>query len=207
MGKAQLAMKQAEAFYEGEGDAWLKRNIHKLPPEHDPVQDAIEHLNITPTSVLEIGCANGWRLEQLFELYKCKCWGVDPALGFPYGPYGSHHRFTRTTADNLSPHLEPDQFDLVIYGFCLYLCDPDDYFRIAMEGDRVLQDNGHLIIHDFYSETPKRVPYHHKDGLFSHKMDFRKLWDEHPYYLSIGGYSTDQNEVMVGVLKKRRWFG
>jgi ubiquinone/menaquinone biosynthesis C-methylase UbiE len=201
-------MKQSEAFYQGEGDAWLKRNIHKLPPSRDPVQEAIKELNIKPESVLEIGCANGWRLEQLAEKYKCLCWGVDPALGFPYGPHGPRHRFTRTTADHLSPYFKENQFDMVIYGFCLYLCDPEDYFRIAMEGDRVLENGGHLIIHDFYSLPPKRVPYIHKDGLYSHKMDFRQIWAWHPNYLPVGNYGVpNEPEIAVGILKKRRWFG
>ena len=200
-------MKQSEAFFAGEGDAWLKRNINKIPPDHDPVQDAIERLGIKPTSVLEVGCANGWRLEQLVELYGCKCWGIDPALRFPHGPYGSKHKFIRTQATALNAFFSEGQFDLLIYGFCLYLCDPEDYFRIAMEGDRVLQEGGYLIVHDFYSSEPKRVPYHHKDGLYSHKMDFRTLWYWHPHYLSIADCTTDQAEVMVGVLKKCRWFG
>ena len=67
---------------------------------------------IAPHGVLEIGCSNGWRLEAIREKYGCDCLGIDPADSqFPY--------IFKGTADSL-PYPD-NQFDLVIYGFCLYL--------------------------------------------------------------------------------------
>jgi ubiquinone/menaquinone biosynthesis C-methylase UbiE len=39
--------------------------------------------------------------------------------------------------------------DLLIYGFCLYLCDRDDLFQIAAEAHRVLKPKSWLAILDF----------------------------------------------------------
>jgi len=66
----------------------------------------------------------------------------------------------------------------------LYLCDPEDYFEIAFEGNRVLKDEGYLIIHDFdvIDERSRRVPYKHKEGIFSHHVAFENLWAGHPWY-------------------------
>ena len=71
---------------------------------------------------------------------------------------------------------------MVIFGFCLYLFDREYLFNIAGEADRVLNENAWLIIHDFYSERPVHNPYHHREGLYSYKMDYRKLFDWHPAY-------------------------
>ena len=45
----------------------------------------------------------------------------------------------------------PDNFfDMIILGFCLYLCDRNKLFKIASEVDRVLKENSYLVIIDFY---------------------------------------------------------
>lgn len=193
---------QAHAFFDSEGGEWLKRNKHKLPIKDDPVLEAIKGANIRPKSVLEIGCADGWRLKELAKIHKCECHGIDPGVTHTQEENGV--RIYRGAADSL--HIFKDaKFDLVIYGFCLYLCDPEDYFKIAMEGDRVLADGGHLIVYDFQSPTPHRRLYAHKRGLYSHKMDFTKLWLSHPAYslvtAMIMGQEDDCTAVMI--LKKR----
>lgn len=186
--------KQSDAFMEGEGQAWLRRNLTKLSPENDPVLEAIKTYRIVPANVLEIGCANGWRLDALAQQYDCESYGVDP----------SGHLKTKSsliyrgTADRLPAHT--DCFDLVIYGWCLYLCDPEDYFCIVSEGDRVLKENGYLIVYDFCSDKPYKVEYKHKKGLFSYHYDFSKLWLSHPFYSLVG--RTVQNETCVIILKK-----
>jgi len=191
-------MKQSQIFLREEGKAWLKRNEAKLTGEDDPVIKAIGEYKIKPKRVLEVGCANGWRLKILHERYNCWIRGVDPGCAAP------DKTITKNTASYLP--LINSCVDTIIYGWCLYLCDPEDYFRIAMEGDRVLQDGGYLIVYDFISDYPFKTPYKHKKGLYSHHYDFPKLWLGNPAY-SIYGKTVqytgfNQDETCVTILKK-----
>lgn len=186
-------MRQAQEFLDGEGAAWLKRNKAKLKAtKNDPVIDAIEKYGIKPKRVLEIGCADGWRLKRMEKIWGCYIRGVDP------GCIKDTDVISRNVASKLP--LINSTADVVIYGWCLYLCDPEDYFHIVAEGDRVLQDGGFLIIYDFYSIIPYKVPYKHKKGLFSHHYDFAQLWLGHSAYTIYG--TTVQDTTSVVILKK-----
>lgn len=186
-------MKQSEAFKLGESAAWFKRNREKLGVGNDPVMDSMERYGIKPKLVLEVGCANGWRLAALKKKYACNIAGWDPGAPYmdDYVRYG--------VASDIDFWLRT-KFDVVIYGWCLYLCDPEDYFKIAAEGDRVLADGGFLIVYDFCTDHPYKVPYKHKEGLYSHHYDFSKLWSCHPAYSMYG--RTIQDETCVTILKK-----
>lgn len=196
--------KQAQAFVEGEGQQWLSRNEDKLPVKDDPVLEAIDKLLVKPMFVLEVGCANGWRLIELRKRYGCVCEGIDPGINVRNACFiGDFVNLKHGTAEKLNYHK--GMFDAVIYGFCLYLCDPEDLFRIAAEGDRVLADGGYLIIYDFYSPYAYSKPYKHKAGLFSHKMDFSKFWLCHPAYRIVTQkpYGAGDDTTIVTVLQKQ----
>lgn len=186
-------MRQADAFLAGEADAWLERNRNKLGAR-DPVSDMITSMGIVPTSILEIGCASGWRLDRLRERFGCRAVGVDP------GATGRDRYIVRGVASALPFDAMPP-FDLVIFGFCLYLIDPEDYFAVVAESDRVLADSGHLMIHDFDfdADQPYRRHYAHRAGLWSHHVDFPKLWDAHPFYRSVtyGDLQDDWSRVFA----------
>lgn len=166
--------RQSDIFLKGEGAAWLERNKDKIDRENDPVLAAIREAKIRPRNVLEIGCANGWRLDILRDEFECEAIGQDP------GASGLASWIYKGTADDTN--WESGCFDLLIYGFCLYLCDREDLFKIVAEGDRVLRDGGYLVIWDFYPEYPHAVPYRHYDGIFSYKMDYAQLWLANPAY-------------------------
>lgn len=183
-------MKQSEVFLAGEGEKWAGRNVGRYNQNNDPVLDAIEKYAIHFKTVLEIGSANGGRLSVLSEVYDCNTWGVDPA-GYPATLKG-------TASDTGLP--TSGWFDVIIYGWCLYLCDPEDHLKIAMEGDRLLKDGGYLIVYDFHADYPYKTPYKHKKGLFSYHFDFSKLWLSHPAYSLYG--RTIQGETSVTILKK-----
>lgn len=168
-------MKQSEIFIHGEGAAWWERNKHKLPPEDDPVLDAIQTARMRPKNVLEVGCSNGWRLLHLQARYGCNIVGIEPAA---VPEYGAH--VWRGTADNI-PRMDAE-FDVVIYGFCLYLVDRQDLFKVVAECDRVLQEGGYVVIHDFSTAVPHAVPYHHKAGVMTYKMNYADLWVGNPAY-------------------------
>lgn len=157
--------------------------------------EALVEANIQPRSVLEIGCANGWRLKLLENKYKCMTTGVEPA------PVHTGN-IIRGMAHNIP--INQLTFDLVIYGWCLYLCDREDLFKIASEGDRVLQDEGFLLIYDFHPFSPHRRTYKHKEGLFSFKMDHSKLWLANPAYSLYRRYmhGPTDDPISVTILKK-----
>jgi ubiquinone/menaquinone biosynthesis C-methylase UbiE len=88
-------------------------------------------------------------------------------------------RFELGTAEHLPVS---DVFDVVLIGFCLYLCDREDLTRIVAEVDRVLARNGLLAIVDFDPSSPRRRPYRHRDGITSFKMDYMQLFLAFPHF-------------------------
>jgi ubiquinone/menaquinone biosynthesis C-methylase UbiE len=191
-------MKQAQAFLNGEADAWIERNRAGFG-RHDPVSEAIAEIKLQPTRILEIGCANGWRVERLKERFPtCSVRGIDPSSRVPSSPSA-----TRGTADDLAAFAAAE-FDLLIYGFCLYLCDREDLFKIAAEADRVLRDGGHIVIHDFAvpAEPFARI-YEHRAGILSYHMDYAKLWLAHPWYRTVACRLFEDDESLT-VLQKDR---
>jgi SAM-dependent methyltransferase len=180
-------MGQKDVFRNSEGDRYFTRNREKLTAAEagaagDPILESLRRFGVRPRSVLEIGCSNGWRLEALRREAGASCHGLDPspqavAEGVAAYPLLS---LAVGTADSLP---FPDAtFDLVIFGFCLYLCDRKDLFRIAAEADRVLAEGGSLAILDFHPPFPYRNPYAHRPGLYSYKMDYSLLFRWSPAY-------------------------
>jgi SAM-dependent methyltransferase len=183
-------IRQKDAFTGSEADAWYRRN--RVGPadvdekgREDRVLRAFRQAQVAPRKVLEVGCSNGWRLECLRREYGAECFGIEPSSEavadakalFP------EVRVVKGTADELP--AEDGEFDAVILGFFLYLCDRQDLFRIACEVDRALSDPGYLFVYDFFSPTPYRNRYRHKEGLFSYKMDYSRLFDWNPAYTRI----------------------
>lgn len=194
-------MKQKDIFLNVEGDAWYRRNTSALGirrlPESDPV--LVEILNLPsgaePAKILEIGCGDGTRLNWLRENRGDICHGLDPSAQAVAAARDRGLEVQQGTAESLP--FGDKTFDMVIFGFCLYLCDRDDLFRIASEADRVLKSPGWLLILDFYSPTPLKREYHHRAGLFSYKMDYRTLFTWNPAYVNFSHHVLHHSENTV----------
>jgi SAM-dependent methyltransferase len=203
---------QKDVFAASEGDAWFARNQEAIgSPAHDPVQQVLRGMALTPQSFLEVGCSNGWRVDALARAWRASGFGIDPSqVAIAQGGQKFAGIDLRVgSADSLP--FEDGRFDLLIYGFCLYLCDRDDLFRIAAEGDRVLADGGYLVIYDFLVPAPYARVYHHEPSLRSFKMDHACLFTWHPAYSvarserfdTAGGPPVeDDRTIAVTVLKK-----
>lgn len=190
-------MRQADVFLNGEGDAWLDRNRAKLGGR-DPVSEVIDRLGIKPGRVLEVGCSDGWRLASLRDSFGCEVYGVEPSMK---GCIEAAARRVPVVHSSAAVLCVPGPFDLVIYGFCLYMSDPAEWLRIAAEGDTVLAPDGYLIVYDFVANQfayAKR--YSHRDGLLAYHYDFAGLWMAHPQYSLITRLIHDDD--MVTVLRK-----
>ena len=211
-----LAMKQKEIFMQSEGDAWFMRNKETVAsrklPESDPILcEILEiHPRLENMSVLEIGCGDGSRLAWLKKNINADCYGIDPSAKAVEAACAKGLNVFQGTADKLP--FDDQTFDIVIFGFCLYVCDREDLFLIASEADRVLRFPGWLMIMDFYSPVSQAKNYHHRRGVDNHKMDYRALFIWHPDYECItqkvrhhidAGYTDDQDEwTAVSVLRK-----
>lgn len=206
---------QKDMFLNGEGDAWFQRNRTALEArdwvQQDPLFRELLALNLpTGSRVLEIGCGDGSRLAKLHEVTGWFCHGVDPSASAVAAAVARDVSAVQGTADSIE---WPDAyFDLVIFGFCLYLCDRADLFRIAAEADRVLRSPGWLAVLDFHSTEECSNPYSHCPGMNSYKMDYRKLFDWHPHYTCfshkvvdhVGLHYTDERNDWVGVSVLRK---
>ncbi len=185
-----------------EADAWFLRNRDKLGLV-DPVSDMIERLGLEPKNVLEIGCANGWRLEKLRQKYGCSVDGVEAS------PKACRDGLLTVANGHLIQGLFPHvglshDYDLIICGFFLYLAPREDLFEIVEKIDRHLEDGGWLIIHDFYSHLPHSRPYIHDDSLLCYKMDYSRLFTGNPTYMWWNDSGVDADGVTVMVLRKMR---
>jgi SAM-dependent methyltransferase len=211
---------QKSMFLLSEGDAYFERN-HQVNHSgtfdgNETVIQAITRVLPTiltgPARLLEIGCGEGKRLEYLSQHFGVKCHGIDPSAKAVAVAKAAGIQALQGTADKLP--YEAGTFDIVVFGFCLYLCDRVDLFRIAQEADRVLKTEAWVVIHDFYATTPTRAEYHHKAGIFSYKMDYRRLFDWHPAYTchaqelnhhGRGGFTDDPQEwVATSLIRKTK---
>ena len=205
---------QKTLFLEAEGDAWFSRNkqaLHMRAVQDDPVLGVIDRLQLGARNVLEVGCADGWRLRELEARTGAACHGIDPsaeaiAQGLKQAP---HQGLKIGTAEKLE--LPDKAVDLLIYGFCLYLCDRGDLFRIAAEGDRVLQEGGHIVVYDFCTDTAYRNAYSHKPGVYCYKMQYADLFSWNPAYSVVhhqlvphGGVASDVMDERVGITVLRK---
>lgn len=198
-----MKKKQREIFLEKEGDAYFSRNKIKLEKRKvgvtDPVINVLENFigkkNFKKNSkLLEIGCGEGKRLKWISKNLNIKCYGIDPSKKAINIANRNDVKAMQGTADNLK--FDNDKFDIVVFGTCLYLCDRSDLFQIAKETDRVLKRSGYVIIRDFFSSSHQSNKYKHNNNIFSYKMDYRKLFDWHPYYNCIFHHvSTLSNTV------------
>jgi len=180
-------MKQNQIFLESEGDAWHCRNESILKQKNLSTDDLIiqEILKIhgaknNNLKILEIGCGNGYRLEWLKKNIGAKCYGIEPSNQAVKVALSKGVDVKQGTADFLP--FEINSFDIIVFGFCLYLCDREDLFKIAAEADRVCKNPGWIIIQDFFNSNFSSNVYHHLPGLKSFKMDYRSIFTWHPFY-------------------------
>ena len=212
-------LSQRQAFLDGEGDEWLKRNFQSSSKQiwewhkRDPLAQMIEGLPLPrgrEVSVLEVGCGQGLRLYKMHQAFGWDVEGIDPSSAAVCSVREMGLSASVATADNLP---RPDHsVDLLIYGFCLYLCDRMDLFKIAAEAHRVLKPKAWLAILDFWSPESKTSSYKHQDGLNSYKDDLKSIFTWHESYVvtdhkirhHLTGQYTDDAGEWVGMTMIRR---
>jgi SAM-dependent methyltransferase len=173
-------MTQDAVFLAGEGDAWFQRNqdVLGVNPEADWPLRMIKRNGIHPKQAYEIGCANGWRLAIIQDRYGASVAGCDPSLeaitdGQRRWPEVS---LQTSPAHQLISTTPRGWADLVIVYFVLHWVSRETLFSTLAAVDRILAEGGHLVLGDFLPSAPTKMPYHHRDGVWTYKLNYSRLF-------------------------------
>ena len=102
------------------------------------------------------------------------CFGLDPSIIAVNQSKKKGIAAQIGTADSLP--FKNNFFDVVIFGFCLYVCDSSDYKKIKNECLRVLKNNSFIILEDFYSKKKITKKLRHNKKIIVTKMEFTKIF-------------------------------
>lgn len=183
---------QTEAFRAGEGDAYFRRNKNR--EVRGALIDFFTPLIRPGDNVLEIGCSHGSHIAALVAKTGCIGFGLDPSKE-AIGVGRSEFRNLCLEVGTAQKIPFARTFDVVLFGFCLYIMDRNAVMPAIAEADRILKPGGHLGIWDFDPPYPQKRTYHHLPGLFSYKMDYSRLFLANPAYALIDKRSLSMSGV------------
>ena len=185
-------MSQKEKFLNGEGDNWFRRNKLELKGNNLDSQFLISNLkNKGIEKFLEVGCSSGVKTHELAKGLLARGWGIDPSSLaileankiiqqlYPSPQVEKILEFNIGTSDNLD--FEDNFFDLIYFGFCLYLVDRDLLSKTILEADRCVKNGGFIGILDFDPGLQYANPYIHLPGLSSFKDDYPRYFQDLGY--------------------------
>lgn len=194
----KLNQSQSSLFLDGEADAWFLRNQESisLGTESFDVSYLCSTLNAYQdkiSNILEIGCGGGAKLIALSNHFNAVGDGIDPS-----GIAIQSAKENTATSDielnfltGLATNLpyEDNKFDLVFFGFCLYLVPPNEIYKAVAEADRVLRSGGFLAILDFDYGQMVVNRYKHAPGIFSYKNNYSQLFTSSGYFHQVSKWS------------------
>lgn len=147
-----------------EGDNWFKRNksyLEKKDLSKDPIVKLIDLYDFKPTSIIDIGSSNGYRLKYLKDKYdSITNFAVDPskeAIKDGISKYPDLN-FINCLGEDLK--IE-EKFDLVIVNFVFHWVYRDNLFKFLYNIDSMIKENGFLIIGDFGVDSFIKREYSH----------------------------------------------
>jgi SAM-dependent methyltransferase len=169
---------QDEIFAASEGDNYFARNKWQtFDPEQDLPLRLLRLYGLKPSSVLEIGAADGCRLAVIADRYRAKVMGIDPSAN---AIESGRERFPQVEFLQATAGKVPlqDVFDLVIVNFVLHWIDRSTLLRSVAEIDRLISDGGFLILGDFAPRNYLRVPYHHlaENQVYTYKQEYSAVF-------------------------------
>ena len=131
---------QKNLFLKKQADNWYDSNKSRLKKKSYKKDFIIKEVEILINenkieNILEIGCGDGNRLSYLKKNNKVNCFGIDPSSKALKSNNDKNIKLKKGTADKLP--YKKNKFDLVIFSFCLYLCDDTDLLKIINETFRI----------------------------------------------------------------------
>ncbi len=168
-------MKNITKVINKEADKWFLRNANSYNEDtlDERTINLIKNNNIKADKILEIGCANGFKLNQYSKLLKTKInYGIDLSKK---AILDGKKKYKNLKLFNISS-LEIDKiklnFDLIICGFFLYHLDRELIFNQFDLIYKKLNKDGLLLINDFDPLFKHSNKDFNKKDLMSYKMSY-----------------------------------
>lgn len=198
-------MLQDEVFIRSESDRWFERNQSALDgfdASGDLPLRILDLYDLRPESVIEIGAANGFRLAAIHARTGADVVAVEPSAEATRDGKAKFPcvRFVRATASAVPIG---QSFGLVIVNFVFHWIDRSSLLRVVAEVDRLVQDNGYLLIGDFHPSNQLQVRYHHlkAEELFTYKQNYAATFLAsglyHPVALLTGHHAVKTPQAAV----------
>lgn len=176
-------MIQDEIFELSEADNWFLRNkeaIINRRMEDDLISNLINKISDKDRikSVIELGSSNGYRLN-FFKSILANC---SKFIGVEASKKAVDDGETRYKLKMYQSVLDAfvldEKFDLVIVNFVYHWIDRENIFKTIANTDKLVNDEGYLIIGDFLPDFPQRRKYHHlpEESVYTYKIDYSDVF-------------------------------
>jgi ubiquinone/menaquinone biosynthesis C-methylase UbiE len=171
---------QGQIFLKSEGDSWYERNKSAIETVQDSVDtrfilQILKGSSFEIQNLLEVGCSSAVKLNRLASSFSASGFGIDASsLAIQQGKKQFPDLDLYVGLASRLP-FEADKFDLVFFGFCLYLVPPEEIELALKEALRVLRPKGFIALTDFDPGIEMTAPYKHVKGLVSYKRDYMQL--------------------------------
>ncbi len=182
------------------------KRLEKADKNH-PVIKLFRSKKIQTKKLLEIGCSTGFVLKRIKDITNANCYGIDPsrkAISEGKKIFKGINLYPGTLE---SSSLRKKKFDLIIFGFFLFLLPPKKILNLFKIVDDMLDNDGKIIIYDFHAKNLIRKKYKHKKGLFSYKWNFKNVFLSLPQYklvyLKVEKYKKTNDKLEVSLIKKK----
>tara|TARA_B100000029_G_C17603120_1_gene966448 strand:- start:5078 stop:5794 length:717 start_codon:yes stop_codon:yes gene_type:complete len=179
--EANKYFKRNSLYYEKEKiiDSFEK---NKIEPggSTDNILNCFKTTKIKVNKILEIGCANGIKLNKYKTFFKNKkqsveCFGVDFSNVAIKNGKKKYKDLKLFNYSSLQISKFKTKFDLIICGWFLYLLDRDHFFKQFDLMHEKLNTNGYLMIVDFDPLFPHHNKWAHNKKIKVYKMNLRNF--------------------------------
>ena len=168
-------MKNIKTIKNKEADKWFLRNMHKLFDNSfdGRIINLVKNNNLKADKILEIGCANGYKLNQYSKLLKSKKnYGIDLSKKAIVNGKKKYKNLNLLNISSLEIDKIKLNFDLIICGHFLYHLDRELIFHQFNLIYKKINKNGILLIHDFdplFKHSNRDI---NTKNLISYKMSY-----------------------------------
>ena len=177
-------MKNNKHLLKATNDNHLRNRKKRISIAHDnhPVIKLLKQVKIKPKKVLEIGCSTGFVLKKIKKLLKCRCDGIDLSSKAIKDGRALFKDINLTQGLFENSKLREKKYDLIIFGFFLFLVKIEDVLKLFYWANRSLNKDKFIIIYDFYNSKFVKKKYKHHNKIKVYRYDYKKILMSLPNY-------------------------